>query len=106
MSNASFYILSARLTILIWTVLPAPYRYTGQVLLCSIRMSYRHAAALQNNCVLAGLVTGFQVFPPFGVNFGPESYPPDLFHAGLTPRDSLRSLDHVLRACLSTPQDA
>ena len=30
-SVASFYVLSVRLTILIWTVLPAPYRYTGQV---------------------------------------------------------------------------
>ena len=31
-SDASFYILPVHLTILIWMVMPAPYRYTGQVL--------------------------------------------------------------------------
>jgi len=37
MGDASFYVLPVRLTILIWTVLPAPYRCvpTGQVLLCT-----------------------------------------------------------------------
>jgi len=35
-SNASFYVSPVRLTILIWTVLPAPYRYTEQVPLCLI----------------------------------------------------------------------
>ena len=31
-SDALFYILPVHLTILIWMVMPAPYRYTGQVL--------------------------------------------------------------------------
>ena len=35
-NDASFYFLSVHLTILIWMVLPAPYRYTGQVLVILI----------------------------------------------------------------------
>jgi hypothetical protein len=42
-SDASFYILPDRLTILIWTVLPAPYRYTEQVLVSLITRSHRDA---------------------------------------------------------------
>ena len=33
MDDAPFYVLPVRLTIHIWTVMPASYRYTGQVLL-------------------------------------------------------------------------
>lgn len=40
--DALFYVLSVRLTILIWTVLPASYRYTGQVLAPGSLTSYQY----------------------------------------------------------------